>query len=273
MCGPRERRSLRRLPKRAWVHLHVEGVPLLLRERGCASWVAKNAADVSFRGARTSLVEDCRMTHAHRVGVGRRAVIAAALVVFASGCAGRGIVTRTADSPWSPAGQPQFEGVVRLNSGGNTADLTLRVYGRVPGHSSIACSGDLPGGDGALIFGYGIYPQNPHARFPAVSVTVAARNGRPMYAVDSFDSVHTACHPVTNLKLRALAAGEQFSDFGALPGRPTRSLVAVVTVDGRTVTVPLRPLCQHGETQSAHGCVYEPIHWNDQPGFPTIQIA
>ena len=138
---------------------------------------------------------------------------------------------------------------------------------------AIACAHDLAGTDRALILGYGIYPQNPHARFPAVTITVATRSGKPMYAVDSGDSVHTTCHPVVDLKLRALAAGEQFGDLGALPAFPASSLVTVVTVDGKTVTVPLRPMCHNGETQSVHGCVYDPIHWNDQPGFPTIDIG
>jgi len=193
--------------------------------------------------------------------------------MLVAGCAGRSTVTRSVDSPWSPAGQPRFEGVVRLNSAENTADLTLRVYWRIAGHQSIACSGDMAGAEAAQIFGYGIYPQNPRAPFPAVTVTVAGRSGKPMYAVDSFGSVRTTCHPVANLRLRALAAGEQFSDLGALPARLTASLVVVVTVNGRTVTVPLRPLCQNGETQSVHGCVYDPIHWNDQPGFPSIAIG
>lgn len=214
------------------------------------------------------------MAHPHWVvGVGRRVFAAAALVLLVSGCAGRSSVARPVDSPWSPAGQPQFEGVVRLNSAANTADLTLTVYRRVAAHSLIACSGDVAGGEGAMILGYGIYPQNPHASFPAVTVTVSTRSGKPMYAVDSFDSVHTSCHPVANQRLQALAAGEQFSDLGALPARPTGSVVAVVTVDGRTVTVPLRPLCQNGETQSVSGCVYEPIHWDDQPGFPSIDVG
>ena len=189
------------------------------------------------------------------------------------GCGGTASVVQVTDSVWSSVGQPQYEGVVRLNATGNTADLTVTVYGRAAGRPSIACSHDIAGTDPALILGYGIYPQNPHARFPAVTITVATRSGKPMYAVGSGDSVHTTCHPVVDLKLRALAAGEQFGDLGALPAFPASSLVTVVTVDGKTVTVPLRPMCHDGETQSVHGCVYDPIHWNDQPGFPKIDIG
>lgn len=207
------------------------------------------------------------------MGLRRHGLVAAVIVMLVSGCAGHSTVTRLADNPWSPAGQPRFEGVVRLNSAGNTADLTLTVFSRAAAHPSIACSGDVAGGNDALILGYGIYPHDSHETFPAVAITVTAPNGKPMYAVDSFDSIHTSCHPVTNLKLRALAAGEQSSGLGALPARLTDSLTAVVTMDARTVTVPLRPMCQNGETQSVRGCVYDPIHWDDQPGFPSIDLG
>lgn len=206
------------------------------------------------------------------MGVRRRVGLLLALAIATSGCAGGGTVAQVANSAWSPAGQPQYEGVVRLVAPGNTADLTITVYHQRAARSEIGCGRYLDQDTRALIMDFGIYPQNQHASFPALTVSLTNGHGDPMYSVKTTDDVHTPCRPVVNLRMRSLAAGEEGTALGAFPGLTKTPLVAVVRVDGTSVEVPLRPMCSHGESQSVTGCVYDPIRWDDQPGFPSITI-
>jgi len=189
-----------------------------------------------------------------------------------SGCAGTGTVAPVADSAWSAAGQPQYEGVVRLVAPGNTADLTITVYHQRSGSSGIACGHYLSQARRAFIMDFGVYPQNQHSPFPSLTVSLTNRQGEPMYSVKTTDDAHTPCRPVVDLRMRSLGAGEEGTELGAFPAATGGSLTAVVRVDGTSVDVPLRPMCRHGESQSVTGCVYDPLQWNDQPGFPSITI-
>ena len=206
------------------------------------------------------------------MGVMRRVGLLLALVVAISGCAGGGTIGSVVDSAWSPAGQPEFEGVVRLIAPGNTADLRVTVYQQVSGSSGIACGRYVDKASQAVIMDFGVYPLNQRVPFPALTVSLTNRQDAPMYFVKTTDDVHTPCKPVVDLKMQPLAAREEGTELGAFPTRTGTPTAAVVRVNGTSVVVPLRPMCRDGETQSVTGCVYDPLQWNDQPGFPSITI-
>jgi hypothetical protein len=172
---------------------------------------------------------------------------------------------------WSPVGDTQREGVVRLVSAGNTANLEITIYRRRPGAQHVACERYVSPPNRPFILGVSVWPTNQHESFPALTLTFRSDGTTAEFTDAPSEPIDGACRPARSLSRRALDPKEQAAFLGVQPSQHLPRTIEVV-VNGHHATVPLRPICQHGESQSVSGCVYDPVTWDMQPGFPSITL-
>jgi hypothetical protein len=172
---------------------------------------------------------------------------------------------------WGPVGDTQRAGVVRLVAADNTANLEIVLYRRVPGAQHVACDRYVSLPAKPFILGASVWPVDQHKPFPALTLTFRSRGAVAQLTESPAGPIDGPCRAAQAIHLRGLDAKEQAAFLGVQPSPRLPQSIEVV-VNGHSASVPMRPICEHGEKQSVSGCVYDPVTWDDQPGFPSINL-